>query len=102
MTLFILKKTALRLLQEFLKKRFVTTLPCHLLDTWYNTGTKSLSPLNAIRFNPCGVLTDLKRVDSASFINVMPMWWVLNLYRSEEHTSELQSRPHLVCRLLLE
>src|SRR5690554_7259893 len=24
------------------------------------------------------------------------------LYRSDEHTSELQSRPHLVCRLLLE
>src|SRR6266498_6079639 len=24
------------------------------------------------------------------------------LPRSEEHTSELQSRPHLVCRLLLE
>src|SRR5690554_7485601 len=24
------------------------------------------------------------------------------LNRSEEHTSELQSRPHLVCRLLLE
>src|SRR3989442_6277263 len=24
------------------------------------------------------------------------------LGRSEEHTSELQSRPHLVCRLLLE
>src|SRR5690554_7032357 len=28
---------------------------------------------------------------------------VKTLYnRSEEHTSELQSRPHLVCRLLLE
>src|SRR3989442_3213103 len=25
-----------------------------------------------------------------------------DLARSEEHTSELQSRPHLVCRLLLE
>src|SRR3989442_5361355 len=25
-----------------------------------------------------------------------------NNERSEEHTSELQSRPHLVCRLLLE
>src|SRR3989442_9848745 len=25
-----------------------------------------------------------------------------NSLRSEEHTSELQSRPHLVCRLLLE
>src|SRR5690554_7285921 len=27
---------------------------------------------------------------------------VPELTRSEEHTSELQSRPHLVCRLLLE
>src|SRR5690554_7562566 len=27
---------------------------------------------------------------------------VEQLARSEEHTSELQSRPHLVCRLLLE
>src|SRR3989442_5000873 len=26
----------------------------------------------------------------------------LSSTRSEEHTSELQSRPHLVCRLLLE
>src|SRR5690554_7044493 len=26
----------------------------------------------------------------------------LRTLRSEEHTSELQSRPHLVCRLLLE
>src|SRR5436305_5880271 len=26
----------------------------------------------------------------------------LHSFRSEEHTSELQSRPHLVCRLLLE
>src|SRR5690554_7399255 len=26
----------------------------------------------------------------------------LKALRSEEHTSELQSRPHLVCRLLLE
>src|SRR3989442_9479061 len=29
-------------------------------------------------------------------------WHVVSLLRSEEHTSELQSRPHLVCRLLLE
>src|SRR3989442_7933075 len=27
---------------------------------------------------------------------------VIRRCRSEEHTSELQSRPHLVCRLLLE
>src|SRR5690554_7582865 len=28
--------------------------------------------------------------------------WMPEGTRSEEHTSELQSRPHLVCRLLLE
>src|SRR5947209_16323091 len=28
--------------------------------------------------------------------------WYKNLIRSEEHTSELQSRQYLVCRLLLE
>src|SRR5690554_7388091 len=28
--------------------------------------------------------------------------WQIFSPRSEEHTSELQSRPHLVCRLLLE
>src|SRR5690554_7319081 len=30
------------------------------------------------------------------------LWSWLPEARSEEHTSELQSRPHLVCRLLLE
>src|SRR2546422_3824757 len=30
----------------------------------------------------------------------MVKWWAI--MRSEEHTSELQSRLHLVCRLLLE
>src|SRR2546422_6052394 len=29
-------------------------------------------------------------------------WWRVDRRRSEEHTSELQSRLHLVCRLLLE
>src|SRR5436305_11904890 len=32
-----------------------------------------------------------------------PEWEIIAIAsRSEEHTSELQSRPHLVCRLLLE
>src|SRR3989442_6269860 len=31
---------------------------------------------------------------------VAGLFWAVP--RSEEHTSELQSRPHLVCRLLLE
>src|SRR3989442_8808826 len=36
---------------------------------------------------------------------VLLMWLIrrrVRVQRSEEHTSELQSRPHLVCRLLLE
>src|SRR5437667_7629676 len=31
-----------------------------------------------------------------------PTWWVSEMTRSEEHTSELQSHHDLVCRLLLE
>src|SRR3989442_7258143 len=37
--------------------------------------------------------------DAASLDGVLEL---LRQLRSEEHTSELQSRPHLVCRLLLE
>src|SRR5690554_7461288 len=33
--------------------------------------------------------------------NFNPQFLSNNQLRSEEHTSELQSRPHLVCRLLL-
>src|SRR3989442_14828154 len=47
-------------------------------------------PIRADVRNPEGSLADPDGFDS-----VTP-------HRSEEHTSELQSRPHLVCRLLLE
>src|SRR3989442_7636029 len=36
------------------------------------------------------------------FISVLLIRKLRLRKRSEEHTSELQSRPHLVCRLLLE
>src|SRR5690625_6684497 len=35
-------------------------------------------------------------------INVLVQYALNHINRSEEHTSELQSRGHLVCRLLLE
>src|SRR3712207_7787798 len=41
-----------------------------------------------------------RRHDAAS--SVAPIALLLPLPRSEEHTSELQSRQYLVCRLLLE
>src|SRR3989442_9718734 len=43
-----------------------------------------------VRHGIFGALVD----SSETFLNLR--------VRSEEHTSELQSRPHLVCRLLLE
>src|SRR3712207_8418513 len=51
----------------------------------------SLLPSNFI-FSP-GTLQILSQCSSHS---------CLHLFRSEEHTSELQSRQYLVCRLLLE
>src|SRR3989442_2804288 len=39
--------------------------------------------------------------DLSALKNEMQGYLILQR-RSEEHTSELQSRPHLVCRLLLE
>src|SRR5690625_6945442 len=40
--------------------------------------------------------------DNLSNLTPHPFYVFLNYSRSEEHTSELQSRGHLVCRLLLE
>src|SRR5690554_7465006 len=40
------------------------------------------------------------RFQNPTVWHLVPCCWPL--IRSEEHTSELQSRPHLVCRLLLE
>src|SRR5690554_2290262 len=52
--------------------------------------------------------TDMARVVAVSDVDRKRMnegkQWIQDFYkekRSEEHTSELQSRPHLVCRLLL-
>src|SRR3712207_7251755 len=36
------------------------------------------------------------------FISVVELGAIASILRSEEHTSELQSRQYLVCRLLLE
>src|SRR3712207_7491481 len=43
--------------------------------------------------------------EGEAYEEMIPKWRQLNVFegeRSEEHTSELQSRQYLVCRLLLE
>src|SRR5690554_7625474 len=44
----------------------------------------------------------LDNIDASSVIEILEQNKMNFKLRSEEHTSELQSRPHLVCRLLLE
>src|SRR5436305_7880757 len=51
--------------------------------------------LKAVQFKRCHHIPDPE-------FNCRTHPQILRGVRSEEHTSELQSRPHLVCRLLLE
>src|SRR2546422_8384778 len=60
----------------------------------YTTLFRSLSGLKILREYERAVVFRLGRVVGARGPGI--------IYRSEEHTSELQSRLHLVCRLLLE
>src|SRR3712207_8257246 len=39
---------------------------------------------------------------STALVGLLPSYATIGVARSEEHTSELQSRQYLVCRLLLE
>src|SRR3989449_2171228 len=50
----------------------------------------------AVRLTAVAALADVAR------LLVFPLTLRVDYSRSEEHTSELQSRLHLVCRLLLE
>src|SRR3989442_6091937 len=49
-----------------------------------------------------GVLGRYQAVRGGIHREIAPEYFNALVTRSEEHTSELQSRPHLVCRLLLE
>src|SRR2546429_10024594 len=54
--------------------------------------------------SPLSLIQASETVDEARLLSVWfdEQWASLATDRSEEHTSELQSRLHLVCRLLLE
>src|SRR3989442_10617865 len=63
-------------------------------DAQVSVGSEDYSHL---RFAANAFTTSGRREDVSASVTV----WI-DKKRSEEHTSELQSRPHLVCRLLLE
>src|SRR3712207_7304880 len=59
-----------------------------------HSGEKNAIPLTTSSTTSASRPTPLRRVAHSAFPNTVR--------RSEEHTSELQSRQYLVCRLLLE
>src|SRR5258708_28390261 len=69
-----------------------------IASTQSPTFITSLSP-NCTAVRGLSVLT---RSKARSVLVSLPTISALRLVRSEEHTSELQSPDHLVCRLLLE
>src|SRR3712207_8811759 len=72
--------------------------------TLFRSALVSLSgdPLSELRNNPNVQQEDIERLTVEYGLDKpLPVQYVIWL-RSEEHTSELQSRQYLVCRLLLE
>src|SRR3712207_8287961 len=65
----------------------------------------SLSPSRAADFKTCPLLYRFRTIDrlpERKSLAAVRGTLVHSVLRSEEHTSELQSRQYLVCRLLLE
>src|SRR5690606_39436030 len=72
-----------------------------LVKLWAFPARKCTINFTAERRNIRPYLTTLQLLGQIS--GQLVGWWMgLQLSRSEEHTSELQSRENLVCRLLLE
>src|SRR5687768_18208958 len=88
--------------------------PFFFFNDTATTEIYTLSLHDALPIYPTSVLACTKHfvgdggtkdgVDRGDMVLEMPLVRKIHLpgYRSEEHTSELQSRLHLVCRLLLE
>src|SRR5690554_7786442 len=82
-------------------------LPAVSLGLWHNYGDDA-SLLNARKMIHTAFDLGITHFDLANNYGPPPgsaelnFGKILKQDRSEEHTSELQSRPHLVCRLLLE
>src|SRR5690554_5495459 len=76
------------------KNIFIVLPNLYEAQKYYDNLSNLLDPSYVLFFPMDQTLTSLMALGSPEFKN--------ERLRSEEHTSELQSRPHLVCRLLLE
>ena len=69
-------------------------------ETSWFASQPALAPLLPKGLLTCNALVDKVNVMYLRFL--LDRWAPQTLFRSEEHTSELQSLAYLVCRLLLE
>src|SRR3989442_5325323 len=76
-----------RIEQELREKSDVLATVTQALNTFLDKGDWSAASQQLLTFA-------IRQTESE--------YGLLGVVRSEEHTSELQSRPHLVCRLLLD
>src|SRR3989442_8736354 len=67
----------------------------------YTTLFRSIYTTRGSQFSRDELLTLARELGLSGHVGFVP-FQIDPAARSEEHTSELQSRPHLVCRLLLE
>src|SRR5690625_5841382 len=96
---------------EYIKKlaRFTSKIKGHKIIV-HGGGSKTTEVSKMMGITP--KMIDGRRVTDADTLDAATMVYaglynkkvvsIFQKYRSEEHTSELQSRGHLVCRLLLE
>src|SRR3989442_7504429 len=70
----------------------------------YTLSLHDALPISCCMKNHPQILKSLRDnvLQMGSAFSYNPIAFRVQVIRSEEHTSELQSRPHLVCRLLLE
>src|SRR3712207_8871214 len=75
---------------------------------YFTANARGLQPIYSVPVEPDfrqRIATHVRMVSNTGFfsgLNITPDGKTIIALRSEEHTSELQSRQYLVCRLLLE
>src|SRR5690625_6802552 len=78
-------------------------VPCIFCNCWSIACFSFLLTACLLRYSIYSAFCSSIRFVMSSTLTVSLLSsWSISLFRSEEHTSELQSRGHLVCRLLLE
>src|SRR5262245_23007903 len=98
---FVFYRKSPRYIEPLLARQIVLTLPPLVIPVGVFVDEEQQVVQNIM--DDCGLaLAQLHGTESAIYCKELGRTVLKALRRSEEHTSELQSLRHLVCRLLLE